>query len=238
MKKLNISIGILSWGALNTLFNTLKSYQRNGLLDIVQETTVFFQETTRQDTDMAEYFNVKYIESPDNVGIGKAFSILAENAISDNILFLENDWVLIEEKEKVYDELSKGLYLLENDVNVVKYRHRKTPGDPLYTRQYEGREMDLPTHLGDCLHWKNNPDVDFPSYIKRDSRTGFFIIPSSNCCFTNNPTMYKTKFYTDTISSFAGTGIALEGNIQNWWEQQPFFLGHGDGLFKHYRIDR
>ena len=126
---------MLAWKSGQTLVNTLYSYHLNGLLEMVNDITIFFQETSEEDKTIAHHFGVDYIESNTNIGIGKAFIELAKNAKTDRILFLEHDWKLIEDKETTYNRLSSGLELINNGFNLVKYRHRKTPGVPLLSTQ-------------------------------------------------------------------------------------------------------
>ena len=44
MKKLDLSIGILAWKNIKTLEKTLDTFLDNGLFDIVEDITIFFQE--------------------------------------------------------------------------------------------------------------------------------------------------------------------------------------------------
>ena len=126
MEKLPISIGVLAWNSGQTLVNTLYSYHLNGLLEMVNDVTIFFQEGSDADREIAQHFGVSYIESLSNIGIGKAFIELAKNAQTDHILFLEHDWKLIEDKKTTYSRLSSGLELINDGFHLVKYRHRKT----------------------------------------------------------------------------------------------------------------
>ena len=238
-KKLNLSIGILSWKSPNTVTNTLESYKRNGLLNMVKDVKIFFQEGDSFDKELANKYEVNAIISEVNVGIGRAFTMLAQSALTPHILFLENDWVCVEDADVIHEELSSGISLLENKkANMIKYRHRAYPGDPLYTLQFANKEMTSPKHLFDCLHWRENPDKDFPEQISKDPYTNFYICSSKYANHTNNPTMFKTKFYLDNISPFSGRGVELEDKIDGWWQEQDFKVAHGNGLFTHYRIDR
>lgn len=239
MKKLNLSIGILSWKAPKTLYNTLNSYRTSGLLDMVNDVTIFFQEYSAIDRANADFFKIQAIYSPTNIGIGKAFVKLVQEAKTSNILLLENDWVCIEPSDIVYEELNAGLSLLENkQADMIKYRHKKNPGEPLYTLQFRNRELDSPKHLFDCIHWVEEPDRQFPEYITKDPYTNFYLCGSKNANHTNNPTMFKTRFYIDNIGPFSGEGIDLETNIDGWWQEQDFKVAHGSGLFTHDRLDR
>jgi hypothetical protein len=238
--KLNLSVGILTWNSYNTLQNTLESYKQSGLLDMVNDVCIFAQEGKDIDYKIAAKYNTDVILSPDNVGIGKGLSTLAHAAETDTILLLENDWVILTDFFSiVYEELKKGMDMLEsNKADVIKYRSRRVPGDPLYTLQFSNREMDSPKHLFECVHWRENPDVDFPEYISKDKDTGLYYAKSKYANQTNNPCLYKKEFYTKNISPFSGEGNELEGKIDGWWQEQDFTVAHGEGLFTHYRLDR
>ncbi len=231
---------MLAWHSGQTLVNTLHSYYLNGLLEMVDDVTIFFQEATHEDIDIANHFSINYIESNTNVGIGKAFIELTKNAKTDRILFLEHDWKLIEDKETTYNRLSSGLELINNGFNLVKYRHRKTPGVPLFSqRPYQGNElnhydseMDLVSpHLLESIHWVDNPEVDFSEQITKQGE--YFATTSRWGNWSNNPGLFDTQFYINTVEPFAGGGIDLEGKIGGWWARQDFKVAHGEGLFKH-----
>ena len=239
MNKLDLSIGILSWKSPRTLINTLESYKYSGLLDMVNDSWIFFQEGTSEDKEIASLYNLNIIMSPTNVGIGKAFTRLAQTAMTNKVLLLENDWVSIEESVAVRKELLCGMTLLDTGrADVVKYRHRKFPGDPLYTRQFAFNEMASPKHLFECIHWRPSPDVVFPEHIRVDLETGMYLCNSRYANQTNNPCMFKTDFYLKSLSPFSGEGIDLETNIDEWWQNQDFTVAHGEGLFHHSRMDR
>lgn len=238
--KLPISAGILSWGSPKTLHNTLTSYKESGLLNILDEVIIFFQEVTEADHAIAEEFDINYtIQSSANIGIGRAFTELAKASRNKFFIGLENDWVNIENEQITLARLSLGMYLIENgNVDAVRYRHRRNPGDPLYTRTYTGREMDSPMHLIESVHWREHPELLFPDYIQKDPVTHFYIASSQHANFTNNPCLYRRDFYLDNIAPFSGEGIDLEGKIEQYWKENNFTVAAGEGLFTHYRVDR
>lgn len=244
MNKLPISVGILSWKSKKTLENTLNSYKINGLLDICEEVKIIFQEYSDKDIELANKFNLNHICLNDNIGIGKAFELLATTAKFPNILLLEHDWQLVENKDLTYKMLSESLDLL-NKVSCVRLRHRKNYGNPLYSRVcYEGKELEFfdyntklySPHLLDCVHWKNNPEIDFPNQIKKENN--YFITTSRWGNWTNNPCIYKTKFYLSCIKDRTGNDIDLETNMSLWWAEQEFLVAQGEGLFEHNDIDK
>jgi hypothetical protein len=238
MNKLPLSIGILSWNSGQTLVNTLTTYYENGLFDIVNDYKILFQEVSEQDKQIANYFSVPYIGLNNNIGIGKAFIQLTEQAQTDNILILEHDWQLIENLETAHSRLNSGIQLLENGFKCVRYRHRNQPGNPHFSFRNIGKELDYydpeiectSPHLLDSLHWLN-PAESFPDKIQQDGE--YFVSTSRWGNWTNNPCLYKKDFYLDVVKPFAGDGIALEGNISRWWAQQNYKVAHGEGLFKH-----
>ena len=238
MEKLPISIGILSWNSGQTLVNTLTTYYENGLFDIVNDYKILFQEVSEQDKQIADYFSVPYIGLDNNIGIGKAFIQLTEQAQTSNVLILEHDWQLIENLETAYSRLNSGIQLLEEGFKCIRYRHRNEPGNPHFSFRNIGKELDYydpeiectSPHLLDSLHWLN-PAEQFPDKIQQDGE--YFTSTSRWSNWTNNPCLYKKDFYLNVVEQFAGDGIALEGNISKWWARQNYKVAHGEGLFKH-----
>jgi hypothetical protein len=238
MDKLPISIGILSWHSGQVLVDTLTTYHNNGLFDIVNDVTILFQESTMQDIEIARHFGLAFIALQSNIGIGKGFIRLTENAQSDYVLVLEHDWNLIEDKETTYTTLKRSISAIELGMDVVRLRHRKNPGNPHFSFRHKGQELTYyddeigaqSPHLLDSLHWCE-PDIEFPEFIKKSE--DMFWTTSRYGNWTNNPCLYKKQFYLDVVKPFAGEGIALEGNIGKWWVQQNYKVGHNEGLFMH-----
>ena len=238
MDKLPISIGILSWHSGQVLVDTLTTYHNNGLFDIVNDVTILFQEATMQDVEIARHFGLDFIALQKNIGIGQGFIRLTENAQSDYVLVLEHDWNLIEDKDTTYNTLDRSYKAIEMGIDVVRLRHRKNPGYPHFSFRHKGEELTYfdeeigatSPHLLDSIHWCE-ADVEFPEFIKKSE--DMFWTTSRYGNWTNNPCLYKRQFYLDTVSQFAGDGIALEGNISKWWAEQSFKVGHNEGLFMH-----
>ncbi len=240
MKKLQISIGILAWKSGQTLANTLSTYAFNGLLDISEDIFILFNEFSETDHQIATHFGISYIPINSNIGIGLGLLKLAEKAKLENLLLLEHDWKLIENKEVLYERLKSGIDLLNKDVSCVRYRHRKDPGFPHFSFKYQGRELDYfdeyyqmkSPHLLDSVHWCD-PAKNFPQHIQKEGE--YFISTSRYGNWTNNPCMYKTSFYKDIASKFITNSgeIVSEGEIAIYWAQQTYKVAHGEGLFKH-----
>lgn len=244
-EKLPISIGILSWKSRKTLKNTLDSYIKNGLFDIVNDYTIFFQEVSDEDKKIANEYKIPFIGIDQNIGIGKAFIKLTEIARTDNILLLEHDWELIENNEITFKRLEEGIKILNSGYDVIRYRHRKNPGYPLYSQMaYQGKELDNyqeiikldSPHLMECIHWIEDPELRFPDKISKNEEYFFSTSRWSN--FTNNPCLYKKNFYISNVSDFSNKSQLLENDISYWWARQNFKVAWGEGLFKHNDIEK
>ena len=242
-ERLPLSVGILAWHSGETLRNTLNSYKNNGLFDIVNDVTLFFQEASEDDFKIAKEYNLPCIAFSSNIGIGNAFVKLAEVSESENVLLLEHDWELIEDKVTTYQRLKEGIDLLNSGVNCVKYRHRRNPGYPLYALCYRGGQelthysdfiqLEGP-HLFECVHWMEDPHLEFPDKIQKEN--DYFITSSRWANFTNNPCLYRRDFYIKSVKPFIYESLLLENDIIYWWARKDFKVSHGEGLFSHNDI--
>jgi hypothetical protein len=234
----SLAICILSWKDTKTLTRTLNSYKKNGLLDYADEKIIFFNEIRKQDKKLAQKFNLEILGSAQNLGIAKPFLVLAQKAKSELLLLLEDDWKLVEKKEFINSHLTLIKNLFDkNQVDVVRLRHRKSPGQPLHSRWLKGQELKQPHHLLNCIHWHQSPEKIFSQYLTKINDTpGFFITKAPYANFTNNPCIYKRKWYIKTIKNFVEkNAFTLEKEVSKWWRHQDFVVGQGHGLFTHIR---
>lgn len=238
-----MTIAILSWAAHETLINTLESYRKYNLDD--EDKIIFFQEYSDDDIEIAHRYGYRWIGSPFNVGIGAAYAALANQAKGEFFLFLENDWELI--CDPINQIYAAQVLLHAHLTDVVRLRHRSLPGAPLWTMQFQDREMERPTHLLDSVHW-TDPAAKFPDLVKRTGvliQTGpdenvqevFWGTDAGHANWTNNPTLFRTDWVQENIVPRVGDSD-LERDIQSWWEQQSFRVSQGNGLFTHNRVDR
>lgn len=239
MNKLPIGLGILAWKSGQTLIDTLVTYHERGLFDMVEDTVILFQEFSDTDRMIAEHFQIRYIPSSVNLGIGKGFIELANNITPQYFMTLEHDWKLVETPSVTYDRLLSGLTLVKDGFDCVRYRHKKMPGFPHFSFRHQGKELEYyddeigctSPHLLDAVHWTESPEVKFTPMIGKVG--DYYTTTSRYGNWTNNPCLYSKEFYIGTVSPFVGDGIALEGNISRWWAQQEFKVAHGEGLFTH-----
>lgn len=242
MSKLPISVGILAWNSGKTLRNTLESYRKNGLFNVVSEVFIFFQEVSEEDIEISLEYRVCSVGIGKNIGIGRAFLYLCEMAEEEVVLLLEHDWELVEDEATSYIRLKSALQLLSTGgLDAVRMRHRFNYGFPLYSiPAYKGRELEhycevtgvTSPHLFDCIHWIEHPDKQFPDQIKKIG--DWYVTTSRWSGWTNNPCLYKKDFYIDMVSKRVNdSDKLLEPTMSRWWSTQNFKIAYGYGLFKH-----
>lgn len=236
-----MTIGMLSWGSPLTLENTLRSYWERRLDSLDTDRIIFFQEISDRDRAVAREYGYRAIGSNENIGIARAMIELINQASGDLFLFLENDWELI---EYPHDQLIIGTNLLmQHVIDVARFRHRVRPGDPLWTRQFYGREYEKPEHLLDAAYNRESL-VDFKEfwnpYVTLDNeryKTDWVASYAEHANWTNNPIMFRTSWFKGNIMPrIAGD---IERDLQPWWRGQNYIVAQSTpGLFMHNRLDR
>jgi hypothetical protein len=95
------------------------------------------------------------------------------------------------------------------------------------------------SHLAECVHWRENPDLDFPDFCtKISSNPVWYKFKSANCNFSNNPSIFNVEFYKKhIIPRFCIHKTDIETAATDWWTGQDFTAMAGDGLFCHDRLD-
>ena len=96
MKYLKFSIGILSWKGYDSLYNSLKSYEQNGLNALTKSKFLCLPEYSNRGIELANKFSYKPILFKKNIGILNGFKSLALNMPDGPLLLLENDLTLVE----------------------------------------------------------------------------------------------------------------------------------------------
>ena len=238
------SIGILTYNAPETLEATLKSFFDNGFQDNFHEILVYVNPSdklleTRKVLD--KYVDIFYFIGDKNEWIGPGFKWIVETSMSPTVLLTEDDFLLVETNKNRATQIieSANNLILEGKADVARFRSRSNPGNPLYSTWFAGQEEKCLTHLSECVHWKENPDIDFPEYCERITDFPvWYKFSSRNSNFTNNPCMYKVDFYKKhIIPSYCLPNTDIETAATNWWSQQDFSVISGDGLFCHDRKD-
>ena len=73
MKNLNFSIGILSWKGYASLYNSLKSYEENGLNSLTHFKFICLPEYNNEGIKICKNFGYKPILFKKNIGILNGF---------------------------------------------------------------------------------------------------------------------------------------------------------------------
>ena len=111
-----LSVGICGYEGYNTLRNTLRSYQRNGLLDFADQTFIYYQGPHADPALLrkltAPYGNkVDVYTSPINVN-KYCIREVARYVQCRYFLFLEEDWELTEDAQTMRAQLSAAIALI------------------------------------------------------------------------------------------------------------------------------
>jgi len=145
MKKLPVSVGILSFKAPQTIDATLKQY--GDFLSRVAEAKVFFQAFSETDALIAQKHRVDYLGRPDNVGIQGGMRWVAENLSQDVILYLENDCRLTTDVDAAVAYLDNMLARIQSaEIDIMRLRSRWNPGEQFsdvakYTKIHKPRKI-------------------------------------------------------------------------------------------------
>lgn len=244
MNTLPFSLVLLSWHSPKTLRNTLQSYSENGLLSFTDDIIIYFQEVNETDLAIAEEFGItKILSSASNQGISAGIQSLMQAAKYENILFLEEDWICVEDKEQTYKSINGGIQLLdENLIDFYRYRSINNPGNPWYCAQFIEDPTRSPEHLIEQVYAQGARLADsFPGIMHYIAAYGTETIYGDSCWanYSNNPFMCKKQFWLGNIAPADLGGVSLEGEIRKTWRQSGYRVGHNiPGLFCHRRYDR
>lgn len=239
---MDLTIAVLSWRQPKTLRNSLESYQRNGLLDLAAQKLIFFNEVSAEDVKIAKEFGFEVLSAKKNIGIGIPFQKLVEHATGKYFLFLENDFMLVENAAITRQRLEEAIRLIEKDgISAVRMRHRYHYGDPnMYLKGIWNGSLQPENPTLDGVYWWQDVSKAYPGIAEKVTRCGedFFIMPTQYSGYTNNPTLYATDFLREHIlpMKFTTTDV-IENKIGDWWYKSDMKAAMGTGLFKHNPIE-
>lgn len=155
-----LALAVVSYHAPKSLHNSMKSWQRNGLLDVAEEKFIFLNAPTRQDLAVANHFGFRVFTTPlhgGNVMAGPALAFLVGNSTSDYILFLEKDFELSSTKDTMLDEMWTAYQHLVRGVDLYRLRGRS----------------DWPTEgMPDCCAKRDPPACPYDSKWRRSGGFG------------------------------------------------------------------
>ena len=261
MSNLKFSIGILSWNGYDSLLNSLKSYEKNGLSKLTNYKFICLPEFKKEGIKIAEAFSYKPILVKENLGILGGFKTLVENMPEGPILLLENDLPLIENHNETYNQIYKSLnFLSKKNVIQVRLRSRYNPGSPFVgIQKYNNlwsddfisnfkrklRPNKAKKIIGTSIYVLEEPDVRHPKYVTKLSN-GFYNVSSAVLNWANLAILVDKKKYLDIIIKKAESvkstkningfkNIEIELN-SSWWRNKNFEIIVAPGIFTHRRL--
>ena len=261
MNILPFSIGVLSWKGDDSLYNSLLSYQNNGLSNLTKSKFVCLPEYSQNSVDIANKFSYKPLLYKNNLGILGGFKELALNMPSGPALLLENDLPLIEGPEATFFQLKKSISLLSNPSIVqIRLRSRLFPGEPFvgidkykkfWSKSWKSkvyrtlRPIKAKKLIGTAPYVIQNPENIHKNYINNLSN-GFYSVPTSVLNWANLAIMVDRDFFLINIIKKAESmkskksingfkNIEIELN-NYWWRKQSWKLILAPGIFTHKRL--
>lgn len=254
-----ITIGILCWKSPATLKNTLESYKKHNLFDLATPIIYFQERNADSDTIAKEYGIHTILGTNKNVGIMHAFYEMVKTVKTPYFIFAECDFELIENKEKTTKILQDCVKLMkEENVKLIKLRHRKNPGYPVFSRTLLPKaNANLPKHNFkgfkfklEAISFLNKPENTIKNtFIIRETPNynyKWYICNFSHNKWSNNIFIIDMAFLKEYIVPMiekklkeSSETVNLEGVIwQNMHLIETYLIAAGDGLFTHNRIDR
>ena len=258
-----ITIGYLSWKRHDILKQTLESHRNNGLFNIIPPSNrmIFYQEISDADLAIADEYGLQVYGSDSNIGINGGFMDLVRRCKTKYFIFCENDWMLIEDEKVCREMLEDCTALLDQEDNcVVRLRHRREPGVPLYSRPSDVNEW-LKNGSNGCpyklesLSWLDYPCCRYTPGILTEHRGKhiWYMTTLDHQKWSNNVFIASTEWLKNIllplveefqdVDKYSGLeSILIDFNqhmgkttdvdrlIENYKNVR---LGAGDGLFTH-----
>lgn len=129
--KPTIGVAILTWKAHKTLTLSLESHRDSGLLSLVDDAVVFFQEFEPEvEGPLVEAYGWRAAGSPDNLGIHRGMEGAVGSLDTDLVIYLENDCQSICSPEETRAMIDAAIQDLEDGVDTVQLSDRRNPGEP------------------------------------------------------------------------------------------------------------
>ena len=251
----NISIGYLSWKRHSILNQTLLSHKNNGLFDLIKQENryIFFQELSEEDKKIAYNYKCNYFGDKKNIGILNAFIKLVEKCETEFFIFSENDWFLVENKETTNKILEDCIELLKNNkCDIIKLRHRKKHGMPLYSKPTNIDEWlkqninGFPYKL-ESLSWIEKPNKSYNNlFTEFKNNYTWYITTLQHQLWSNNIFIAKTSYlkeivlplikHFETINDKYGGLENILINYNNFYSNNDEILNNIINLFKKTKI--
>ena len=257
MKLDDIGVVVLSHGRRDKLEKSLKSYEKNGLVDMVGDNFIFFNEISSDDISSIEndYKKFEWGGHPQNLGIGWGMTKAIEDSNTKYVLFLENDFELVSLKEDIYWQLQLGYKNIENgNIDIAKYRVMKdyieTSNEAQqWVEKNEGRKgcVEINWWMGFAAEddfGYNNPDIC--EEIDNKNNIVLWRMSCKHANWSNNPFLCKKDWFLEVAknrgfdigadlkpSNHRNPDFEEQVAIEGWWQKQNYRVGILPGLFIH-----
>lgn len=242
-KKINTAY--LSWKNIKKISETLNA---NRLLNYYTTPTIFFQEASEQDLELANQKNIQAIPCDQNIGTTFAFSELVSFAISENLeyfIYLENDWQLCENPNKAIKYLNVCLDLIDSGkADIVHLRNSKNPGSPLYCSG--DRDIIDPNSRRKLeARFFRNPSDTYPEFVNSEiiDNNIWFFTTSKHQNWSAAPILCKTEFLVSNVLPMMKetkqdldkhTGLEdMMIGYHPWHKHEYKIAASNNGLFTH-----
>ncbi len=131
----DLSIGILSYHAHETIRTSLENHIEARLHKLPSNFFVYFNDITDADRKLAKSFDIAYYGGP-NSGIYGGFKAIAEHSDTEYILILENDMMSLPD-EDIIQCVSSGIEDMKKyDINIFSLKCRFKQGQGSSDRKY------------------------------------------------------------------------------------------------------
>jgi hypothetical protein len=238
MKKLPISIGIMTWRDTDSLYKLLKNYKKAGLFEITDDVHVLLQDGTKEDVDVVEKYPELRYTVIGNLGNGGGISYLCKDSKYEHFMFLENDWFIHPEND-IYADVARGLELVQEDFIKVDFRSIKRPGwaNLVGTSEKYMEQSGKPKKYWDTiafmfLHWLgDNPSEKYPDIIYEGE--DYVWGDSLHFPWGDNPFLIHKSLIMDNWEGF-NQKLSPEMTMMEWWRDNHFKVARlKDGPFYH-----
>ena len=235
--KKKLAIAAVTWKAPLSLKNSMESWRRGGLLDLVDERMLFINSPSEEDLNIAREYDFDVYttgEHEGNIMAGPALAYLVGNSTSDYILFMEKDFVLSADRETTMREMYTGIQHLARGVDLYRLRGKTDwPAEGMPNCCEEpppGAKPNCPYssswksggYFSDHMNWLYifcDPNILDSSNGRVAKCTSEPSAPDSYCFtsgesnWSNNPALFGRDWFLDKMS-----GVAFQD-----WEQNNMF---------------
>ena len=258
-----VSVGVLSFRALQTISRTLKAHRESGLIDCVGEFFVHFNAITPDDKEIAEEAGVRYTGTAQNLGIYGGFRAIAEQAQNPYVLILENDVVPLPGAavrqclETCVSDMIEHCIRSFSMQNISRPSVCLSRSPPLLPRR-----KPRPSPNSECS-WSMAASTNsgrrrcFVSGILRQCKNRpFASFPAATTCtdsryrnWSNQAVLVERQYLFDVVCHRVdehpdprlvnGHQDMERALNQRWWRCRRDRMGHAaEGIFTHRRLDR